>query len=563
MLVAFVVLAWLFLWIGYPHLLSYQEQNQLFLFTGDYLVADLSRPGGLADYIGEFVVQFYYVEWLGALLVALILALMQWLFYKNMCLVKKAHDGGKNADGFSMVTLAMQLISFLLPLGILALMSDENMIFSYPIAIVIALAVALVPAFKKLWLNALAQVVGLPLMYWLIGPMVWLYIIIYVMRNGWKYLFVPLICVAMQAVFYHNLLLQWPLEHAIYGFNYYRIPLLIPSVLLFGPCILALIAFGLFTIKKLVKSIEEKTASRIFLGVSVLLVVVCVFNIYSKFSEEDEKFMLIEQDYFIRNERWEDVIKAAEKHQVEINFSSEAVNLSLAMTGQLAERMFQFYQSGEDALLMPMIRDNTSNLPTMEAFWRLGMVNESMRYAFDIQESILNGRKSGRLTKRIAECCIVNGKYEVAHKHIDLLKKSLFYRRWAKEAETFLGKEQWINNHSVWGPLRKKRYKNDFLYNYPEMDKMLGLLFINNNSNKMALEYFLMQNLLKGNMQAFMEYLPAAQQYGGYSSFPAAYRDAYECIQKQGNVPGSPYAEYVKRMMNNKSNANYEEPSAH
>ena len=62
----------LFWYVAYPHTLSYQEQYQLFLWTGDYFLERVSLPGGFADWLGEFIVQFYYVEWLGALLLALL-----------------------------------------------------------------------------------------------------------------------------------------------------------------------------------------------------------------------------------------------------------------------------------------------------------------------------------------------------------------------------------------------------------------------------------------------------------------------------------------------------------
>jgi hypothetical protein len=224
--------------------------------------------------------------------------------------------------------------------------------------------------------------------------------------------------------------------------------------------------------------------------------------------------------------------------------------------------MFDFYQSGDDALFMPMVRDLTSNLPTAEAFYRLGMINSAQRYAFDLQESILNGKMSGRLTKRIAECCIINGKYQIAEKYINLLKKSLFYSGWAKDAETYLYKESKINSHPVWGKLRSYRYKNDFLYNYNEMDKMLGLLFVNNPKNKMALEYFMGEMLLKGNVQGFVHYMPWVQKYGGYTMMPLGYQDAMRCIQNHGNVQGSAYATYVQRMMES-AKENIEDETAH
>jgi hypothetical protein len=97
--------------------------------------------------------------------------------------------------------------------------------------------------------------------------------------------------------------------------------------------------------------------------------------------------------------------------------------------------------------------------------------------------------------------------------------------------------------------LRKIRYKEDFLFSYPEMEKMMGLLFMNNPENKMALDYFMGQLLLKGEMQQFQQYMGWAQQYGGYRMMPLGYQDAMRCIQAQGNVPGSPYAKYVQRMI--------------
>ncbi len=67
----------LFLWLGCPQYLMYQEQYQLFLFTGDYFLETVAVPGGFADYISEFVVQFFYVPLYGAIAAAFILTLSQ------------------------------------------------------------------------------------------------------------------------------------------------------------------------------------------------------------------------------------------------------------------------------------------------------------------------------------------------------------------------------------------------------------------------------------------------------------------------------------------------------
>ena len=77
---------------------------------------------------------------------------------------------------------------------------------------------------------------------------------------------------------------------------------------------------------------------------------------------------------------------------------------------------------------------------------------------------------------------------------------------------------------------------------------MMGLLFMNNTGNKMALDYFLAQMLLKGDIRNFQQYLGLAQQYGGYRQMPLGYQDVMRCIQMQGRVSDSPYAKYVQRM---------------
>lgn len=479
----------LFWYVGYPHALSYQEQYQLFLWTSDYFVERVSLPGGFADWLGEFIVQFYYVEWLGALLLALLFVALQRLTAR--LLTHGAHGDCPLSARSHMGTVPVCLS--LLPVVLLLwLMGDINVLLSLPVAIVLALALACIRLSKQFsWIDILV----LPIAYWLIGPAIWIYIVIRVVQMGWKHLWSAGWLVAVQLVCYVWLLPQWPLQQVMTGLSYYRIPLQFPQ-----------------------------------------------WSGYDK-----DMYELIRMDYLVRNERWDEIVKRAGEYQVQTPFWSNCVNLALAEKRLLADRMFDFYQSGEDALIMPRTRDLTSMLPSAEAFWRLGMVNSAQRYMFDTQESILNAKKSGRCTKRIAECMIVNGHYQAAAKQLNLLKKSLFYRSWADSVELQIRHNQ-IDNHPVYGKLRQLRYQESFLYSYEEIDKMFGLLFMNNQQNRMALDYFMAQMLLKGNLQGFQQYMGAVQQFGGYRQMPLGYQDVMRCIQMQGRVPDSPYAKYVNRM---------------
>lgn len=522
MTVLFGIGIFLFWFICYPHALSYQEQYQLFLFSFDYLTHRLTIPGGLADYLGEFLVQFNYYTWSGALVLAILLMLVQRLTWRVI-----------NSRS------SLYILSFVPSIMLLWLLGDPSVLLSYIVALCMVMIPMVLPWQKHglSWLNAIFDVAILPFLYWLVGPMVWLYVALRRVVKGWRWSWVVVWMLTVQLLVYHFILTQWPSYTAIWGI-YYRIPLQINALMWIIPVIVVL----------LVVLSEFSFGKHALMGkvLQAMLVVVLGFFSITKGYNKD-MYELIRQDYLVRQERWDEIVDRAKQYQVQTPFSSVCVNLALSQKHQLADRMFDFYQSGRDGLIMPRIRDLTSMLPSAEVFWRLGMVNSAQRYMFDTQESILNAKKSGRCTKRIAECMLVNGHYSVAKKQLDLLKKSLFYRKWALETEAFLGNETKINQHPIYGKLRKLRYKDDFLYSYEEMDKMLGLLFVNNPDNKMALDYFMGQMLLNGNLGGFQQYMPWVQQYGGYQVMPLGYQDVMMCIKNNGEVEGSPYRRYVER----------------
>ena len=144
---------------------------------------------------------------------------------------------------------------------------------------------------------------------------------------------------------------------------------------------------------------------------------------------------------------------------------------------------------------------------------------------------------------------MVNGQYALAAKHLALLQHTLFYRGWANEMCQLLYQDSKVDKHPLYGKKRELRYREDFLYSYDEIDKMLGLLFVNNKENTMALDYFMGELLLKGKVQEFMQYMSWVQQYGGYQYMPRGYQDAVKCIQSQGADKASPYGQYVRKMM--------------
>lgn len=524
----------LFWYVSYPFALTYQEQYQLFLFTSDYFVERVSIVGGFADYIADFFVQFYYVPWMGALCIALLSMALQLLTLQVM---KRFVAEGRS--------LAFSLLSFIPPVLMVRLMGDESVLLTYMVSMVLVLLVVwLLAQIKWYW-----ELLLIPLIYWLTGPMCWLYVALRMVQvvvlgaRGWNRaglcVVLPLWLLATECLAYVTVMQQWPPEAVLFYINYYRTPMQMPLLMALIPLVVAIVVL----LARVHINIKVGT------GIAVIALIAAVVYVPSGF--DTEKYELIRQDQLIRAGQWDKIIERAKTHVVRTTFWSNSVNLALSQKRQLAEQMFNYYQSGEDALVMRPYRDLTSNLPTAEAYYRLGLINSAQRYMFDIQESIMNFKKSGRCTKRIAECMLINGHYKPAAKQLNILKHSLFYRSWAEQMEQCLYKDSMVDAIPEYKRLRQLRFKDDFLFSYGEIEKIFGLLFVNNSDNKMALDYFLAEQLLKGNMQDFMHYLSWAQQYGGYKYMPEGYQDAVRSIQTQGRQGGK-YANYVQRMMNSK-----------
>ena len=463
---AFAIAVLLFRLLLYPGAAGFQEQNQLFLFTWDYFVERMSVSGGLADYIAEFITQFSYIPCLGEILLAILLTVFQ------------------RSIAMSIDRSEWYALSFIAPVMMLVYMSDIYVMLSFLVALIIA--VQLCALYRRrsgiLWAS-LASVLG----FWLIGPAIFVFTAyVSVRERNWKVLMLIALSVMVVVVSRLTFLQQYPWKTVIFGINYYRQPLIVPVFQL----IIAMVAAFLPAFTDYFPMPEKPFG--VALGLLVGGVAGCFFS-YQKDSVE-----LITYDQMVRHEDWDGILKRAERYQPDSELGSVSVNLALFMSGRGSE-LPRFKQFGTRGLIMPNVRDFISNSSSSEVFWRLGMINESLRYAFDTQESLVNNRKSGRWMCRMAECQILNGRYDVAEKYLDILNHSLFYRKWAKNERRYLRNEEAIASDPVYSYLQSVRYKNDFLYYYPEMDKMLAILYSQNKNNVMAAWYYQAWTALKKN----------------------------------------------------------------
>ena len=512
--VAFGLAVFVFWRYRYPFALVYQEQFQLFLFGDDYFLSRVAEPGGLARYVAEFIVQFYNSIMIGSVILAVVFMLLQQLTWRLM--VSSHH---------SPLTTPLYPLSFVPAILLWYAMGDESVLLTYTVSLLLALS-AIWAYPKHRYARWAFLIVGIPVLYWMTGPMVLLVAACMVpLPLAAVGLVYGLACILLTA---H--IVPFPLDQLLLGLSYYRFPMMLPYMLVVIPVLISLLRHvsAIMGTAPMIQFSKKMVSRRTVPVIAVAVALLACLLIPQGF--DAKKYELIEYDYLVRLKDWQGIIAKAEKQSPDLPMSVSATNLALAMTNQLGERAFDFYQRTSEGLLPPFERNFATTQLTGEIYYHLGLVNTAQRFAFEAMEAIPNYNKSGRVVKRLAETNLINGEYDVARKYLQMLEKTIFYRPWAQRTMALLGHEDQINAHPLYGWLRKCRLTDDFLFSDQEIDKICGQLVMHNPQNLMAVQYLVMAPLLDGDAQRFINYVSYVQSQVNYN--PRYVREAIAKIRR-------------------------------
>ena len=200
----FAVAVFCFWLLVLPFLMAAREQVQLFLWHTDYLMERLAVPGGLAQYLGEFVAQFFLNPVYGALWYAVILAAIQLLTLRLL----------PNRKPISV------MLSFVPSCLLWYLACNPNIPMTPVVAVLLTLVLMnLLPKQPKA--SLIVACVMIPVGYWLLGPAVVL-LAVYLLFKGYAVITrpVPLILLAF-CVVGSAWLAPYPLRQIARGIDYY------------------------------------------------------------------------------------------------------------------------------------------------------------------------------------------------------------------------------------------------------------------------------------------------------------------------------------------------------
>ena len=495
--------------LKYPYHLHFQEQYQLFESTWDYFAAVAAVPGGFADWLGRFLTQFCYYAPAGAAILSGLLCAVQLLTWA-VCRRR---------------TLAVYALSFLPAAVLAAFYCDESALMGGAVALALALgAAALCLRIPHYRLRSIVEALLIPVLYLSCGPVALVFVLIALIdafvREGLRawpaaaaFLALAVLCPLVSAR-----LFPYPLTRLATGVHYYRLHNLLPGLLWISAiCAVLVAAFSCLPVK-------ERPANRQLLtGVGLFLPVAALGTVLVVRAADWEKEEWMRYDFMVRMGMWNRIMMQADRKNPGNPTTVSCLNLALAKSGRMGDHQFDYFQNGPDGLLPEFIRAFTGPVSTGEIYWHLGMVNTAQRFAFEAQEAIPDFQKSARCYRRLAETNLVNGDLDVARKYLSTLENALFYRRWARETRTLLDEGRIFEERPELARAKDLRLKeHDFLFSDTEMDSMLGLLFVENPDNALALEYLLSWCLLKKDLDRFAEVIPLLKA----PQMPKSYQEA-------------------------------------
>jgi hypothetical protein len=514
---AFFIVCFLYFAIFNRYLLAYQEQIQLFRFDWNYFTGFLIRPGGLAEYTGAFLIQFYLNPVAGAFIITLsafaAYALAGYIFRKYK--------------------ISGMLWSFIPALLLIALQSDYLFNIGY------ALGLLLVLTFFAIYISVRNDYIQ-----FVFGFIGWL--LLYLSAGGFS-LLATMICILHTLLFTKNrfrllaasgfaliaLLFPYLACHTVFFIPISREVWFDPVLFTLGEItkyilLLFIVYFPLLLIViKILPDPSKKTWLQSGWNMKTILAGMIVIIVFTggikKYAYNPRLSLFFEIDHNVQQAKWDKVLELTSRSRETNRLILYYTNLALYKTGHLGDRLFYYNQIGVPGLWLNRERDEISLFLGGEFFYNLANINEAYRWAFDAM--LAKGQSPPRLLKLLVMTSLINGDFKVAEKYLNILDQSMFYRNWAKHYRNYLNDPGLLLKDPEIVGKQHLLLKTDFVSGSNDSGIALKQLLEDHPDNRMAFEYYMASLLLDKNLAAFSDNIGRLKTFG-YKEIPLHYEEA-------------------------------------
>ena len=539
---------WVTAYIIEPFLLYYAQQIG-FSTTFDFFKSYINNPGGLSNYLADFVSQFFFFNAFGSFLIVAI-ASVQGLMALNI--VNRLI--GKTKLSFSIFAVilllgVMVLIDYHYPYhasmrllfvflftwgySIINQKFPKQSIYFWP---VIALLLFYLASGAALIIFAISSAVILihtrPKKLWLTVIPLFILFAGLVPFIGFKFLFPSsLLNLYRPTEIKHPEMLAYTTFYQLYSY-YLILPVLLLSAFLLKWFTKSKPAANPVKSKKKDKvSIFKQTT--FIMSMQVILCSALGYIIFVKsFDSFTKKLHYI--DYYAEKEQWNDILKVAESIKVydfRVNYN---IDRAYAHLGQLPDKLFNYPQLlGSKGIIFDSSTMNGSFLmPTSDLYFDLGFMSESAHWAFEAQTLIPN---SPRILKRLVMINLVNRKYELAEKFLKILDQNMLCKDWVDKYSKYISDTTLAANDKVIAEKRRFTPENKAINGIPVEN--MELLIETNKDNRMAFDYLLSLCILDINFPVFIKYVQNYRYYN-IKTLPNSWAEALSVhILRMKSIP--------------------------
>ena len=417
------------------------QHSNLFLYSLLFFKQQMVVPGGMLSYLGAFFTQFFYIPWLGVLMLCGWWLLLLWLTKRTFCI----------PDKWSIVALV--------PVAILLTMNTDLGYWVYAMklrgywfvaTIGTTAAIALLRAFRKLpqrlWMRisyiVLVVLAGYPLMgvYALAAALlmgVWTWRLTKnTMQNAVLTGTALLTIMAIPLLYYRfvyyqtNIALIYrtalPLFTIREDYPQYNIPYYLLAV-----CFLAFAVIFRETVPESVQKGKKPILRWAIQGVLLAGLVVGVFHFWYKDANFHHELRM---ERCVEQADWEGVLAEGKKQDSEPTRAIVMMhNLALSRLGRQLDEMYDFPKgSARSKTSLPIYMYNTAGYLI---YYQYGVLNECHRMC--MEQGVKYGW-SPELLKYMARCSLLGGETQAVRKYLTLLRQTQFYGEWADHMEQLL-----------------------------------------------------------------------------------------------------------------------------
>jgi hypothetical protein len=505
--------------------LGYHMHQPFFSNRLSFLTYYLTYPGGISDYIGIFLFQFYGKGITAVLLVLFQLAIWFFLFF---LLVKKY--------------IPAAFLPLVLGLSAIPLITGHG---SYQFTPEISVAFILALFFALVYLRFGSRNVIGYLLYILlavlvfyttdsIGLSVFLACTVPFQLAQKRYITFILSVAAIfilpfvwyQFNMHYTSLWEAYRGHFITG-SWQLVPVLVNSTSLI---ILVILIVSLFTPYSLFR---ENTINGLVI-MNFIILLPFLFFVSFKLTYNPVYKKILQIDRLAYEKRWDEILNTADINLVQRKPVLMQVNRALYHKGILLDYLFFYPQYfRQDALIIQSPTGSSIAVPLSEIYYDMGFINEARHWS---NEALTVLGQQPRILQQLTDTYIISGQYGAAEKYLNILESSVITRSWAESRRQYLNCDECVKKDSLMGRLRRMNPSTDFFAAIENPYENLSHLISDSIPNPMAFEYFIAFLLLSNKPGAILTYLPEFKKLG-YSRLPRSCQEAILLDQANKGIP--------------------------